>query len=194
MSAILSVPTKNQLRAVALARRETISDGQRQDAARALAGRAAVFDIRPGMAVAGYMPTRGEIDPHPLMQALAARGARLALPLVVEPAAPLSFRAWRSGDALARGRFGVLQPAIDAPELTPDIVLAPLAAFDRRGHRIGYGGGYYDRTLQRLRAAGALVAAGVAFAIQEVEAVPASPHDALLDIVLTDVETIDLRS
>ncbi|MBN9000524.1 MAG: 5-formyltetrahydrofolate cyclo-ligase, partial [Rhizobiales bacterium] len=75
-----------------------------------------------------------------------------------------------------------------------DIVLAPLAAFDRRGHRIGYGGGYYDRTLADLRARTLVIAAGVAFAVQEVETVPASHHDAMLDVVLTDLECIDLRS
>jgi 5-formyltetrahydrofolate cyclo-ligase len=185
---------KPELRAAALARREALSVAQREVAAQRLAARALPFDIAPGMIVAGYVPMRSEIDPRPLLQKFAARGARLALPAIVTRDAPLIFRSWRIDDELERGPFGTLQPADSAAPLQPDIVLVPLAAFDRRGHRIGYGGGYYDRTLQKLRAAATIVAAGVAFAMQEVETIPASPHDALLDIVLTDIETIDLRS
>ena len=120
--------------------------------------------------------------------------ARLALPAIVAPDQPLMFRTWHADARLASGPFGTSHPEDDAQDVVPDIVLVPLAAFDRRGHRIGYGGGYYDRTLQKLRAASTIVAAGVAFAVQEVETIPASHHDALLDIVLTDIETIDLRS
>ena len=154
----------------------------------------ATFDIRPGTVVAGYMPMRSEIDPRPLMHALAARGARLALPVVVARDAPLLFRAWRAHDALVAGPFGTNHPEDHIDDVVPDILLVPLGAFDRVGHRIGYGGGYYDRTLQKLRGATTIVAAGVAFAIQEVETVPASHHDAVLDLVLTDIESIDLRS
>lgn len=146
------------------------------------------------MIVAGYWPMRSEIDPRPLMLAFAARGAQLALPVVAARDAPLVFRVWRNGDALIAGPHDTCHPLHAAPQAVPDIVLVPLAAFDRRGHRIGYGGGYYDRTLAALRAAREIVAVGVAFAVQEVETVPASPHDALLDLVLTDVEAIDLRS
>lgn len=194
MSAPLPAISKNQLRTAALARRDALSDAQRDAAAQRVAARGSVFDIKPGIVVAGYMPMRREIDPRPLMRALAARGARLALPVIVARDAPLLFRAWREGDRLARGPFDVLQPTEDAATVQPDLLLVPLAAFDRRGHRIGYGGGYYDRTLQKLRAATTIVAAGVAFAIQEVETIPASHHDAVLDIVLTDIESIDLRS
>ena len=190
----MSISLKSTLRAAALARRDALSDGQRHDAARAIATRADVFDIKPGTIVAGYIPMRNEIDPRPLMLRLAARGVRLALPTVVGRDVPLVFRAWQADDALVTGPFGTSHPEDHAEEVVPDIVLVPLAAFDRRGHRIGYGGGYYDRTLTMLRAAGLIVAAGVAFAVQEVETVPASHHDALLDFVLTDVGTIDFRS
>ena len=194
MTATSQAQTKQPLRSAALLRRDALSIAQRDDAAHAIAGRADIFDLRPGAVVAGYMPIRGEIDPRPLMQALAARGARLALPAIVAPDQPLMFRAWHLDARLASGPFGTSHPEDDAQDVVPDIVLVPLAAFDRRGHRIGYGGGYYDRTLQKLRAASTIVAAGVAFAVQEVETIPASHHDALLDIVLTDIETIDLRS
>ncbi|MBN9042817.1 MAG: 5-formyltetrahydrofolate cyclo-ligase [Rhizobiales bacterium 62-47] len=185
---------KNTIRATAIAKRDTLSAAQREAAAQRLAMHDAAFDIKPGTVVAGYMPMRGEIDPRPLMHALAARGAHLALPVVVARDAPLLFRAWQANDALVAGPFGTSHPEDHIGNVVPDILLVPLAAFDRIGHRIGYGGGYYDRTLQKLRAATTIVAAGVAFAIQEVETVPASHHDAVLDLVLTDVESIDLRS
>jgi 5-formyltetrahydrofolate cyclo-ligase len=194
MSISSQAPSKDELRIAALARRDGLNVAQREAAAQLLAARQLSLDIEPGTVVAGYMPMRSEIDPRPLMRQLSARGARLALPVIVARDAPLIFRSWRMDDELERGPFGTLQPADSAAPVKPDIVLVPLAAFDRRGHRIGYGGGYYDRTLQKLRAAATIVAAGVAFAMQEVETIPASRHDALLDIVLTDVEAIDLRS
>jgi 5-formyltetrahydrofolate cyclo-ligase len=185
---------KQALRAAALARRAALSDARREAASRALASRSDCLAVKSGSVVAGYSPMRGEIDPRPLMLALAARGAELALPAVVARDAPLVFRAWRDGDETIAGPHGTRHPPIASPLVVPDIVLVPLAAFDRRGHRIGYGGGYYDRTLAALRAERRILAAGVAFAVQEVETVPASPHDALLDLVLTDVEAIDFRS
>jgi 5-formyltetrahydrofolate cyclo-ligase len=194
MSVPLPAKSKNDLRAAALARRDVLDDLARAAAAQRFAAFADIFDVAPVAVVAGYMPMRGEADPLPLMRALAVRGARLALPAVVTRDAPLMFRAWHEGDALIGGPFGTRHPAESAPSLIPDILLVPLAAFDRRGHRIGYGGGYYDRTLAALRAQKPVVAAGVAFAVQEVETIPASPHDAVLDVVLTDLEGIDLRS
>ncbi len=186
--------SKDQLRTTALSRRDALSALTREAAAQRFAAYADIFAIAPGTVVAGYMPMRNEADPLPLMRRLAERGARIALPVVATRAAPLIFRAWRDGDALIDGPYGTRHPDSAAPEVVPDIVLTPLAAFDRRGHRIGYGGGYYDRTLAGLRAARPIVAAGVAFAVQEVETVPASPHDAIIDVILTDVEAIDLRS
>jgi 5-formyltetrahydrofolate cyclo-ligase len=185
---------KNVSRTAALARRDALSDLAREAAAQRLAAFADIFDVTPGTVVAGYMPMRNEADPLPLMRALAARGAGLALPVVVARDAPLVFRAWREGDALAAGPFDTRHPVETALQLVPNLLLVPLAAFDRRGHRIGYGGGYYDRTLALLRVQKPVVAAGVAFAVQEVETVPASHHDAMLDVVLTDLECIDLRS
>ncbi len=185
---------KGMLRTAALARRDALDDLARDAAAQRFAAFADIFDITQNTIVAGYMPMRNEADPLPLMRALATRGAQLALPAVVARDAPLIFRAWRDGDALIAGPFGTRHPVETVPQSVPDLVLVPLAAFDRRGHRIGYGGGYYDRTLAVLRAQKPLVAAGVAFAVQEVETVPASHHDAVLDVVLTDLESIDLRS
>jgi 5-formyltetrahydrofolate cyclo-ligase len=194
MSVPLPTQSKDNLRTAALARRDALDDLAREAAAQRFAAFADIFDVTPDIVVAGYMPMRNEADPLPLMRALAGRGARLALPVVVSRDAPLVFRAWRENDALVAGSFGTRHPVETSEQFVPDLVLVPLAAFDRRGHRIGYGGGYYDRTLAAMRAQKPIVAAGVAFAVQEVETVPASHHDAMLDVVLTDLDCIDLRS
>ncbi|MGB3445349.1 MAG: 5-formyltetrahydrofolate cyclo-ligase [Xanthobacteraceae bacterium] len=194
MSVPLPARSKDELRTAALVRRDALDDLAREAAAQRFAAFADILDVTPSTVVAGYMPMRNEADPLPLMRALGARGVQLALPAVVARDAPLIFRAWRDGDPLIAGPFGTRHPVETVPQSVPDLVLVPLAAFDRRGHRIGYGGGYYDRTLAALRAQKPLVAAGVAFAVQEVETVPASHHDAVLDVVLTDLESIDLRS
>jgi 5-formyltetrahydrofolate cyclo-ligase len=185
--------SKTVLRAAALARREALSHGQRHDGAQAIAARDLPVELPAGVIVAGFSPIRGEIDPFPLMESLMARGATLALPVSIAPNQPLLFRAWTPGEPLVRGAYGVFEPSSEAEEIDPDIVLVPLAAFDRDGHRIGYGAGYYDRTLPLLRKLKKITAVGIAFAVQEIERVPSSQHDAPLDLVLTDRETIDLR-
>ena len=128
------------------------------------------------------------------MRKLAAQGARLALPAITARGQSLRFRAWSPGDRLLRGPLGILEPSPAAAEIIPDIVLVPLAAFDRSGHRIGYGAGHYDRTLAQLRKSKAVTAIGLAFAAQEIEAVPALPHDVALDYVLTETQVFDFRS
>jgi 5-formyltetrahydrofolate cyclo-ligase len=186
--------TKDDLRAAALARRQALSTDARAAAAAAIAARALPFELATGAVVAGYAPIRGEIDPFPLMQALAAGGARLALPVVTGQGRPLQFREWSPGDALARSPLGILEPLLGAPEVIPEVVLAPLAAFDGRGHRIGYGAGHYDRTLEALRAQRPVIAVGLAFAVQQIEAVPAAGHDVALDYVITEQDTLIFRS
>jgi len=186
--------SKNELRAAALARRDALDAERREAAAWAIAARGLPVAIKRGAVVAGYSPIRSEIDPVPLMQKLATHGAQLALPVITARDAPLTFRAWHPGDQLQLGPLGILEPSSDAPELIPDIVLVPLAAFDRAGHRIGHGAGHYDRTLGQLRAEKSVVGIGVAFALQEIEAVPAQRHDAALDYVLTEKRTFDFRS
>jgi 5-formyltetrahydrofolate cyclo-ligase len=185
---------KATLRAAALAKRDALSGAQRVAAAQAIAARGLPVAITSGMVVSGYSPIRSELDPIPLMRALAAQGARPALPVILARDRPLNFRAWSSGDRLARGLFGILEPLPEATELVPDILLVPLAAFDRLGHRIGYGAGHYDRSLAVLRAARNIVAIGMAFAAQEIEAVPVQPHDVALDYVLTETQSFDFRS
>lgn len=184
---------KNDLRAAAFARRDALDASQRAAACDALAKYATQFEVGPGCVVAGFSAIRTEIDPSALMQALRARGASLALPVAVGRGEPLVFRAWTADTALVRGLYGILEPSSDAQEVEPDIVLVPLAAFDRRGHRLGYGGGYYDRTLQRLRKAKRITAAGLAFSAQQMDEIPADVHDEPLDLVLTERDVIDFR-
>lgn len=186
--------SKTVLRAAALARREALSHGQRHDGAQAIAARDLPVELPAGVIVAGFSPIRGEIDPFPLMETLMAKGATLALPVSIAPGQPLLFREWTPDAPLVRGSYGIFEPSSEAEEVDPDIVLVPLAAFDRAGHRIGYGAGYYDRTLPLLRKSKKITAVGIAFAVQEIESVPISEHDAPLDLVLTDREVIDLRS
>jgi len=186
--------SKSDLRTAALGAREALSAGQRTAAAQAVAKRGLPFEITPGMIVSGYSPIRSEIDPVPLMRQLAARGAQLALPAVMARGKSLAFRAWSPSDRLMLGPLGILEPSPAAAELIPDIMLVPLAAFDRLGHRIGYGAGHYDFTLAHLRKVKPVTAIGLAFAAQEIEAVPALSHDVALDYVLTETEAFDFRS
>jgi 5-formyltetrahydrofolate cyclo-ligase len=135
----------------------------------------------PGAVVAGFWPIRDEIDVRPLLAALHARGHPIALPVTGPRGTPLSFRQWTPGDPLEAGRFGTVHPT--GPLLTPAFLLVPLLAFDRAGGRIGYGAGYYDRTLSVLPDAFAL---GCAYAAQEVASVPMGPYDVRLEAVATE--------
>ena len=189
-----SGPTKSNLRAAALAARDALTVEQRAAAAHAVAERGLPIEITRGAVVSGYSPIRSEIDPVPLMRKLAGQGAQLALPAVMARGKSLAFRAWSAGDRLMLGPLGILEPSPAAAELIPDIMLVPLAAFDRAGHRIGYGAGHYDYTLAHLRKLKHIIAVGLAFAAQEIVAVPALPHDVALDCVLTETEVLDFRS
>jgi 5-formyltetrahydrofolate cyclo-ligase len=193
MSNIHVSSSKASLRAAALARRDALSVEHRAAAAQVVATRGLPVDIKPGTVVAGYLPIRSEIDPTPLMRKLASAGVHLALPVIVARDRPLQFSLWSSGDKMQRGPLGILEPSPDAAETVPDILLVPLAAFDRAGHRIGYGAGHYDRTLGRLRAARKIIAIGLAFAAQEIPDTGASAHDVALDLVLTEEKAIDFR-
>lgn len=169
---------------VAVRRRAYAEGGEA--AAMALAGLAPALAPAPGAVIAGYWPMGDEIDPRPLMRALAARGCRLALPVVTAPGTALDFRAFAFGDALEPGPHGTAHPAMAQPALIPGVLLVPLLAFDRGCYRLGYGGGYYDRTLESLRKSAQVKAIGVAFAAQAVEAVPRDGHDQRLDAIATE--------
>jgi 5-formyltetrahydrofolate cyclo-ligase len=173
--------------------RDSLSAEHRAAAAQAVAAHPLPFTIETGKVVCGYAPIRSELDPKPLMRRFAEAGAQLALPVVRGRSMPLALRSWDFGAPLVPGPWGLREPDGDAPMVTPDIVLVPLAAFDRAGHRIGYGAGYYDITLAGLRSAQPVIAVGLAFAAQEIPKVPASERDAPLDLVVTEREVIDLR-
>jgi 5-formyltetrahydrofolate cyclo-ligase len=144
-------------------------------------------DLPPaGALVAGFWPLVGEIDVLPLLKGLAAQGYSLCLPVTPRRGLPLTFRRWRLGEALIEGRFGTRHP--EAEDLvTPDFILTPLLAFDRSGRRLGYGGGYYDRTFAALPVAFRL---GCAFAAQEVAEVPVGPEDVALNAIATELEVV----
>ena len=179
------LPTKADLRARALARRDGLSPETRAQASKNMAGFVATLDLPEG-ATAFYWPIRSEADPRPAALALARP---LCLPAVTESG--LVFRRWAEGDTLASGPLGLSEPLADAPVLKPAILIVPLAAFDRRGHRIGYGKGFYDRTLAQLPRA---ITIGLAFATQEIDHVPDETHDHALDFVVTEREIIATRA
>jgi 5-formyltetrahydrofolate cyclo-ligase len=186
--------SKADLRAAALAARDALSAEQRAAAAEMVAARGLPFEIAPGAVVSGYAPIRSEIDPTPLMQKIVASGARLALPTVTARGQALTFRAWSPNDKMVLGPLGILEPSPAAPEVVPDVMLVPLAAFDNLGHRIGYGAGHYDYTFAHLRKMKAVKGVGLAFAVQKIKAVPALAHDVALDYVLTETRMFDFRS
>jgi 5-formyltetrahydrofolate cyclo-ligase len=184
---------KELLRNEALARRDALPATQRQAAAEIIAARKFPVAIPRGAVVSGFMPMKSEINPLPLLKRLAAAGAKLALPVVAGRGKPLIMRAWEFGAPLEAGVWGIRQPKADAPEIDPDILIVPLAAFDRAGHRIGYGAGYYDMTITRLRGIKPVAVIGIGFAAQEIPRVPTTERDARLDLVLTEREIIDFR-
>ena len=152
--------TKAALRREASARRDALPAETRNAAAATIAARPFPLSVAAGAIVSGFMPLKNEIDPLPLLRKLSERGARLALPVVAERGRPLVMRAWKWGEPLASGVWGIREPGPEAATVEPDILLVPLLAFDRSGGRLGYGGGYYDLTLMQLRARKTVVARG----------------------------------
>jgi 5-formyltetrahydrofolate cyclo-ligase len=183
---------KAQLRTKILANRDAMPAAERAAAAETIAARPFPIAVT-GMTVSGFMPMKSEINPLPLLRRLAEAGAKLALPAIQGRGHPLTMRAYAFGDEFARGQWGIREPKPEAAEVFPDLLIVPLACFDRAGHRIGFGAGYYDMTINRLRGMKPVVAVGIAFAAQEIARVPATPYDARLDLVLTEREIIDFR-
>lgn len=145
-------------------------------------------------AVSGFLPIGSEIDTRPVMRRFLEKGSDICLPVVLGKDRPLVFRRWREGDPMVEEAFGTQAPAPDSPEIEPDLLLVPLLAFDRTGFRLGYGGGFYDRTLAKLRATKPVLAVGVAFAGQEVAYVPHDGLDQQLDWIVTEREAIRVKA
>jgi 5-formyltetrahydrofolate cyclo-ligase len=186
-----STASKAQHRALAIARRRRLAPEAREAFAMRLVTeglRLAEF-WRPRV-VSAFHPIRGEPDTLPLLAALAAAGFATALPITVSRSTPLKFRLWKPGDPTVPGEMNIPEPTPEAPEVEPDLLFTPLAAFDRRGHRIGFGAGHYDRTLALLRAKGSIHAIGVAFSVSEIDHAPNEPHDQPLDGIVTERELI----
>ena len=185
------VADKPALRAAALALRGSISSEAAADMARTLAmvGPTLAAEAKAGVASA-YAAIGDEIQTAPLMTALDAAGFQVALPVTGKRGTPLVFRLWTPRTIMIAGRMNIPEPPADAPVLEPDLLFVPLAAFDRHGHRIGYGAGFYDRSLAGLRAKKPIVAVGVAYAAQEVSVVPHDAYDQKLDFILTERELI----
>jgi 5-formyltetrahydrofolate cyclo-ligase len=177
---------KKDLRTRAAAVRKAAYETHGADASRMLAAHGLDFlKVPPGAVVSGFAAIRDEINPADLMSWLHAEGFRLALPVMIGKGKPLLMRAWSPGDAMEAAAWGIAEPMADKPEVEPDVVLVPLLAFDARGHRLGYGGGFYDRTLAKLRAKKPVIAVGIAYDEQKVDAVPVESYDQRLDWVLT---------
>lgn len=179
--------TKADLRMSAVAARKLAR--ATADAEQALTHLVAYINAVPGIdIVSGYCPMRTELDPTPALTALHAQGYRICMPVVVAVDAPLRFRMWTPGAAMTRGVFGTVHPEA-GEEAMPEALITPLLAFDRDGFRLGYGGGFYDRTLASLRAERRTLGVGLAYDAQRVDAVPVEPTDQRLDAIVTEAGT-----
>ena len=177
---------KAEARRAAFARRKMAHERRGADGAQRLTE---VLEEQRGKVLAGYMPMRTEIDCLPAMAAHVAVGGRVGVPVIPGVAMPLRFREWRPEVPMVAGEFGALIPA-HGDWLVPEVLVVPLLAYDARGYRLGYGGGFYDRTLEGLRARGPVLAIGFAYAAQEVAAVPIEPTDQPLDLIVTEAGVI----
>jgi 5-formyltetrahydrofolate cyclo-ligase len=179
------IALKKQLREAAKQARAEAFRRHGATASDRIAAQGIAFAARPGAIVSAFAAIGEEIDPAPLLLRLCAEGFRLCLPVMQGKGKPLLFRAWGPCDPMVERIWGIREPLASAPELDPDILLAPLLAFDRSGYRLGYGGGFFDRTLAAVRSRKSVIAIGLAYDEQQVDAVPQLDYDQRLDWVLT---------
>ena len=181
---------KKAARVSAASAREAAHEKAKDFAAAALATRGLpVARNAQNNVISAFHSFGTEISTFELFDKLVAEGWTTALPVVVAKNTPLLFRQWAPGDALVLGRWDIQIPPETAPEVQPDVLLVPMLAFDRKGYRMGYGGGFYDRTLAKLRALKKVTAIGIAYAGQEIDMVPRDDHDQPLDWIMTEQET-----
>jgi len=185
---------KAALRATALQRRGLVTSHEAQAFARRLAeiGSGLAADYKSEIA-SGFWPIKDEASTLPLLEKLSKQGLTTALPVIIARDQPLTFRAWKQGEPLNEAKMKIMEPPASAPEVFPDLLFVPLAAYDKRGNRLGYGAGFYDRSLAKLRAMKKVLAIGVAFEVQELPELPQEPHDEPLDFVLTERSLIRCR-
>jgi 5-formyltetrahydrofolate cyclo-ligase len=179
-------PAKRELRTKAMAVRDALHDAIGASADATLAARGLPFE---GLSVSGFHPFGSEISVLPILGMLARAGRVTCLPVVLGKGLPLVFRQWAPGEELVKGIWDIPIPADTAPAIEPDVLLVPMLAYDRRGYRLGYGGGFYDRTLALLRAKKPVTAIGVAYHGQGVDDVPHDELDQRLDYIMTERET-----
>lgn len=194
-SEIREIKTRKQALRNEMARiRERVHEGMKRRVGAMLVSRAGdlIKSGRGGVA-SGFYPFRSEIDSLPLLQAMGDAGWVTCLPVVVARNTALVFKRWRRGEPTRSGCLGTMEPVGSAPVVEPDLLLIPLLAFDRSGHRLGYGAGAYDRTVKRLRRLRPITAVGLAYSAQEVVRVPHGLEDQRLDCVLTEKGFIDLN-
>ncbi|MGE0626648.1 MAG: 5-formyltetrahydrofolate cyclo-ligase [Hyphomicrobiaceae bacterium] len=190
-SAVGIADAKRRMRTAAVARREQMTEEERKAGVRRVAGTGIAFAHPiPSAVVSAYLAIGAELDPLPLLRRLSDDGLHTCLPVLRPLGDPLQFRAWRPDQSLVERKWGIREPTPDAPLVEPDVLLVPLLAFDESCRRLGYGGGYYDRTLARLRSLKPIVAIGLAFDCQQVGSVPCGPHDAPLDWILTPTRVL----
>ncbi len=188
------VDAKRTLRRMATERRRALAADRDVVAAGVAAAELVCSAIRPdpSMAASGYWPLESEFDARPALARLHAAGHAVGLPVVVGAGHPLLFRRWHPALALVRGAFGVMMPPPSEPTIEPSLLLVPMLAFDRDGYRLGYGGGFYDRTLALRRKAGRTIAVGIGFAGQEVAHVPRGDYDQPLDWIVTEAAAMPI--
>jgi 5-formyltetrahydrofolate cyclo-ligase len=182
---------KTALRQTAYAARKGAFELREETRAVAAATAHLLAEIGPpeGRVIAGYLPIRTEIDPRPAMTALHQMGARIGVPVIAGAGLPLDFRLWVPDAPLIPGPFGAMIPE-SGDWITPDTLIVPLVGFDAACNRLGYGGGFYDRTLARLSASSPVRALGLAFAAQELPPLPVEPTDISLDAIVTEASVI----
>jgi 5-formyltetrahydrofolate cyclo-ligase len=185
--------SKSVLRQTFLERRALIPPEARRDSA------AKVCDlffknvsVPAGAVVAGYWPIRNELDDMPILRELLRRGCSCALPHVAEAGMPLEFHAWDETAPLTEGKYGIMEPAASLA-VVPGIILVPMAAFDKRGHRLGYGAGFYDRTLTQIRKSRAVFSIGLAYETQRYDELPADETDMMMDMIISDRDVYILK-
>ena len=180
-----TIPGKAVLRDQAFAKRDKLAKDWRQRASEAIAEQVLELPVLMRVEPIGsYWPIRSEVDTRPILEGLAGRGQIVALSQIRHP--HLSWREWHPGDPMVHGGFGVQEPGPDAPEVFPHALLMPLAAFDRRGNRLGYGKGHFDRSIAELSRLHPVLTIGLAFSVQEIDAVPVEEHDQPLDFIVTE--------
>lgn len=179
---------KRELRIIMQEKRSVLSSKNPQAAHQLRDNFLAHISLPSQAVIASYMAQKSEMNPTPLTDALRSQGFRIALPFLRARSKPLGFRLYNPGDDLVAGVMNIPEPSDQAEVVVPDLLLVPLLAFNKQGYRLGYGGGFYDRTLTELRQTKTIIAVGIGYQGQEVASLPCGSHDAKLDKIVTEIQ------